>query len=115
MDPKEILLGRKWRKLCRAAYLCNCSITGAISKTVTKEQIIKCTEISVEHSTQQTQDDMNKVKTTSLKKQNQTYKYREQTIGCQRKGVWGWAKWARGSGKTGFQLWNEVTGIQGTA
>lgn len=48
------------------------------------------------------------------KNQNQTYKYREWTGGCQRGGGWkngqnGW----RGVGNRTFQLWNEkIIGTQ---
>ena len=44
------------------------------------------------------------------KKENQTYKYREQADGCQEEGtegVEGWAKWMKGVGDTDFQLWSE--------
>jgi len=41
------------------------------------------------------------------KKQNQNYKYREQTGGCQRGGHGVWAKWEKGKGNTALQLYNE--------
>ena len=43
------------------------------------------------------------------KKQNQTYKSREHTDGCQREGGWELCKMSEGKreGETGFQLWSE--------
>ena len=49
------------------------------------------------------------------KRQNQTYKYGEQSAGCWGPGVGEGKMGEGGAGDTGFQLWNdEVTGMKGT-
>jgi len=50
----------------------------------------------------------NAFKSLVVKKQNQAYKYREQSSDCQKGGVVeGWATYMKGVGGAGFQLWNE--------